>query len=134
LPFSNILFFKKATTETLLPSFEEYNDQIKIILEKEKDNKKFKFLIQSDETEFIETMTPRFPSFYFKDEIRHMPKQLSTVDKVYKHTNYKFSKYYLAITIIMSRCKFVVCGTGNCSLWITLYRENADNVYQLIDG
>jgi hypothetical protein len=93
-----------------------------------------KFLIQSDETEFIETMTPRFPSFYFKDEIRHMPKQLSTVDKIYKGTNYKFSKYYLAITIIMSKCKFIVCGTGNCSLWIMLYRENADNIYQFIDG
>jgi hypothetical protein len=90
------------------------------------------FLIQSDETEFINYMSEKFPnnSFYFKDEIRHIKKCNSTVDKIMKDKNYEFSKYYLAITIIMSKCKYIVCGTGNCSIWIMLYRGNNNNVYQ----
>ena len=31
--------------------------------------------------------------------------------------------------IIMSKCNYVICGsTGNCSIWITFFRENANNV------
>ena len=68
------------------------------------------------------------------DEIRHIPACLSTVDIVMKDKNNLFSKYYLAITIIMSKCKYIICGTGNCSLWIMLYRSNADNVLQNFNG
>lgn len=82
-------------------------------------------------------MTKTFPSnsFYFKDEIRSMNRQCSTVDKIFKDKNYEFSKYYLAITIIMSKCKYVVCGSsGNCSIWIAFYRGNANNMYQFLKG
>ena len=94
------------------------------------------FLIQSDETEFLEFMTNEFPnnSFYFKDEIRHMKKCNDTVDKKMRHQNYEFSKKYLAITIIMSRCKYIICGSGNCDLWIMLYRGNNKNVVQNLNG
>lgn len=49
-----------------------------------------------------------------------------------RDTNPLFSKYYLAITIIMSKCKYVICGSGsgNCSLWIALYRKNCKKMYQ----
>lgn len=64
-----------------------------------------------------------------------MKKCNDTVDKVMKDTNKIFSKYYLAITIIMSKCKYIICGTGNCSKWIMLYRGNFNNVCQnLISG
>jgi len=76
------------------------------------------FLIQSDETEFIEFITNMFPnnSFYFKDEIRHMKKCSSTVDIKMSSQNYEFSKKYLAITIIMSKCNYIICGSGNCDI------------------
>jgi len=77
-------------------------------------------------------MLKTFPenSFYFNDEIRHINKSMRTVDKVLNTQNHIFSKYYLAITIIMSRCKYIICGSGNCSLWIMFYRNNCNNVYQ----
>ena len=35
----------------------------------------------------------------------------------------------------MSKCKYVICGSsGNCSLWIALYRGNADNIFQCMGG
>ena len=74
----------------------------------------------------------RKSSFYFKDEIRIINKNNTiTVDKIDTYTNFVYSLKYLAITIMMSKCKYVVCNTGNCSLWITLFRGNADNVVQI---
>lgn len=109
--------------------YEEFYTVSKKILEK---NPNIIFLIQSDETEFIEYFTNKYPnnSFYLKNHIRHMKKCNNTVDFVMKDKNSIFSKYYLAITIIMSKCKYVVCGTGNCSIWIMLYRGNFNNVCQ----
>ena len=93
-------------------------------------------MIQSDETEFLEFMTNKFPnnSIYFKDEIRHMKKCNDTVDKKMNSQNYEFSKNYLAITMIMSKCKYIICGSGNCDIWIMLYRGNNSNVIQNLNG
>jgi len=129
-----VLFYRgnDKKTETTLPTYEDYVEYSKRILAA---NPAIKFLIQSDETEFIELFSSLYPanSFYFKDEIRHMKKCNSTVDKVLQHQNYLFSKYYLAITLIMAKCKYLVCGSGNCSFWIALYRGNAHNVYQHLE-
>ena len=65
-----------------------------------------------------------------KEEIRHIKRCVNTVDRVMRTDIDKFSKFYLAITIIMSKCKYIICGTGNCSYWIMLYRGNAHNIIQ----
>jgi len=126
-----VLFYRgnDKITETDLCKYDEYLVYANLILNT---NPNILFLIQSDETEFIEFMIKQFPnnSFYFKDEIRHVKKCVSTVDKLMKNTNHEFAKYYLAITIIMSKCKYIICGSGNCSIWIMLYRGNNNNVYQ----
>jgi hypothetical protein len=118
-------------TETPICSYDEYIQYANEVLAK---NPNITFLLQSDETEFIETMTQLFPnSFYFKDEIRHMNKCNNTVDIVFKAQNHIYSKYYLAITILMSKCKYIICGSGNCSIWIMFYRGNCKNVYQYLN-
>jgi hypothetical protein len=126
-----VLFYRgnDKITEIELPSFDEYISHANEILKKEPN---IKFLIQSDETDFLDRMKNEFPNnIIFYDEIRHMSKQLSTVDIVYKDLNYDYSLKYLAITIIMSKCKYIICNTGNCSIWIILYRNNTNNVMQL---
>jgi len=109
-------------TETKLPDYESYVNYANEILKK---NPTILFLIQTDETEFIE--------YIMTHETRHMKKCNSTVDILFKEKNVDFSKYYLAITIIMSKCKYIVCGSGNCSIWIMLYRGNNNNVYQYLN-
>ena len=130
-----VIFYRgnDKITETKIGNYQEYAWYAKYILH---NNPNIVFLIQSDETEFIEFITSIFPtnSFYFKDEIRHISKCNSTVDIVMKETNDIFSKYYLAITIIMSKCKYIICSSGNCSLWIMLYRGHNRNVYQYLHG
>jgi hypothetical protein len=126
-----VLFYRgnDKNRETLICGYDEYFKIANIILQK---NPQIIFLIQSDETEFIEYFLTKFPnnSLYFKDEIRHIKKCDSTVDMEMKSTNYQYSKYYLAITHIMAKCNTVVCGSGNCSIWIMLFRGNCKNVYQ----
>lgn len=130
-----VLFYRgnDKNRETLICGYDEY---LKYANEMYTQNPNISFLIQTDETEFIEFMTNHFPnnSFYFKDEIRHMNKCNSTVDMQNKHLNYEFSKKYLAITIIMSKCKYIICGSGNCSIWIMLYRNNNKNTIQNLNG
>jgi hypothetical protein len=131
-----VLFYRgnDKATETLLPSFEEYKDQIKIILEKQKDNKKFKFLIQSDETDFINEMKELYPNhIIFNDEIRHIPRTSSSVDIIFKDKNYEFSKLYLSIMLIMSKCKYIISGCGNNPLWIYFFRGNLNNFHIISD-
>jgi len=114
--------------ETILPTYDDYLDYAKIALNKEKNNPKFKFLIQSDETEFLDEMKKNFPNhIIFYDEIRHIPKNDTTVDKVFKEKNNEYSKYFLAIMLIMSKCKYVITGNGNCSLWLYYFRGNLNN-------
>ena len=130
-----VLFYRgnDKNRETKICNYNEYIDKAEIIL---KTNPNIIFLIQSDETEFIDTFTKLYPtnSFYFKDEIRHMKKCDDTVDIVMKNQNYLYSKYYLAITIIMSKCNYIICGSGNCSIWIMFYRGNNHNVYQNLNN
>jgi hypothetical protein len=135
-----VLFYRgnDKMTETTLCG---YDDMIKKANTIKNINPNIQFLIQSDETEFINIMLLTFPnSIVFYDEIRHMHKIKSSVDIVCKKlynmniVNFEYSKKYLAITVIMSRCKYVVCGSGNCSLWIALYRNNADNIYQFLEN
>jgi hypothetical protein len=130
-----VLFYRgnDKITETQLCNYEEYLAYANLIM---KNNPNIIFLIQSDETEFINFMSKKFPnnSIYFKDEIRHIPKCYSTVDIIMKDKNNLFSKYYLAITIIMSKCKYIICGSGNCSMWIMFYRGNNNNVYQNLNN
>jgi len=136
LSYENIcvLFYRgnDKITETKLSTYDDYVHFANSIMTH---NPNIIFLIQSDETEFIDFFIQRYPnSFYFKDEIRHMNKCNDTVDKVMKEKNYEFSKYYLAITIIMSKCKYIICGSGNCSIWIMFYRENNNNICQFLNG
>jgi hypothetical protein len=129
-----VLFYRgnDKITETPSAPYQDYVDRARLI---QAENSDVRFLIQSDETEFIDRMSTEFlyPAFFFRDEIRHINKSINTVDKVWsKDDNYKFSQLYLAITIIMSKAKYVICGTGNCSMWICFYRGSADNVQQFL--
>jgi hypothetical protein len=44
------------------------------------------------------------------------------------------AKNFLAIIIIMSKAKYMICGCGNGSLWTIYYRENKDNFHQFVGG
>jgi hypothetical protein len=130
-PNTCVLFYRgnDKATEITLPSYESLLDAARQIKQQ---NPNVRFLVQSDETEFLQKMLELPNSFYFKDEIRHMPRQKATVDHFDINQNLRFSKLFLAITIIMAKSQYIVCNTGNCSMWICLYRGHTQNVFQII--
>ncbi len=126
-----VLFYRgnDKATEIKLPTIDYYIEYGKTIL---KDNPNIKFLIQSDETNFLNDMKEEFPNnLIFYDEIRHIYKKNTTVNEVYKETNYQYSLYYYAITLIMSKCNYIICNAGNCSLWMIFYRQHTNNIVEL---
>ena len=130
-----VLFYRgnDKITETTLCDYNQIIEKANFVL---KENPNVNFFIQSDETEFINAMTNAFPSnsFYIKEEIRHVNKNDAiVVDNINKSSNPLFSRLYLAITLIMSKCNYIVCTSGNCSLWIMLYRQHANNVHQFLN-
>lgn len=125
-----VLFYRgnDKCIETFICDYDRYIEIANKILNK---NPSIKFLIQSDETEFIETILKEFPnnSFYFKDEIIHIKKDITDCN-TFRNDNYIYGYLFFAIIIIISRCKIVVCNTTNCSLWIALYRNHCNDFYQ----
>ena len=91
-------------------------------------DKNLKFLIQSDEKEFINECLKHFPeAIILNDEIRVINKCNTSVDKCLPN-NFYYSKLFLAIVVIMSKCKYVITGSlGNIPMFICLYRGNSKN-------
>lgn len=119
-------------TETKLCTYSDYKQKA---LELQRENPTIRFLLQSDETEFLHEFSTTFPgSLIFHEEIRHIKKADMTVDIVYEQYNNAYSKLFMAIMIIMSKCKYIVFGSGNCSIWIVFYRGHMTNVYQNLNG
>jgi hypothetical protein len=137
LDYNNIcvLFYRgnDKNTETKICGYDEYVEHARAI---QKEHPTIRFLIQSDETEFIALMLSLFPNnaFFFKEETRHINRCMGTVDFVFPPANFMYSQYYLAITKIMSKCNIIVCGSGNCSIWIMFYRGHCKNTYQNLNG
>jgi hypothetical protein len=128
-----VLFYRgnDKATETTLSSYEDYIRRARVLLST---HPAVRFLIQSDETEFIDAISVLPNTVVFRDEIRHISKASTSVDLAMPATNYEFSKLFLAIVYLMSQCKWILMGSGNISLWITLYRGSCENIQQFLEG
>ena len=116
-------------TEQIVCTHEEKIEKAKELQAKNPD---IRFLIQSDETEFIDKALAALPnSFYCKDEIFHMkhdPKGL--IDFTFRENVSERAQYFLAVVMLMARCKYVITSAANVDIWISLFRGHADNVTQ----
>lgn len=138
LDYNNIcvLFYRglDKRTECTIPTYGQVLEQGHEIA---RTNPDVRFLIQSDEEEFIEAAIAEFPNaIVFRDETRFAPRQNSSVDLLYRETNenLKYVKLFLSIVHIMSKARFLICNSGNISIWTCLFRGNAENVHQFIEN
>ena len=120
-------------TETIIPSYEEVYSKVNNKMINEGN---ITFLLQSDETDFFNYFKEKVEKYFiFEDEIKHTRNKKTSINHlVDKDTKLKLVKNFLAIVIIMSRCKYIICTSGNISIWITYFRGNSNNVsHYLID-
>jgi hypothetical protein len=118
--------------ETIIGSFDTYINKMNDLLT---DEPNIKFIIQSDSKDFIDTVKSKFQNAVsFDDE--NMP---SNTDKGIhnEHSpdeNYSLVKNFLAIVYLISKCKYIICSSGNCSIWMMLFRGNGHNVKQFLNN
>jgi hypothetical protein len=127
-----VLFYRglDKCTELTLPPYEAHLKDAQNI---HNNDPRMRFIIQSDETEYIQYMSERINNSFIFDEIRHTNKQLTCVDHLCTvETNLVYSQYFLAIVYIMAKCKYVICNSGNISVWISYFRCNSNNIIQHI--
>jgi len=118
-------------TETGLADYEEFFNKTEEILQK---NPQIKFLIQTDELEFAEAFKQRFPNSFWFDEmsmINHDPKS-SVHHSIPRNKRKEHASYFFAAVLIMSKTKHLITYSGNCGLWVVLYKGNTKNVHQYL--
>jgi hypothetical protein len=117
-------------TETNIPDYDVFFDKCKKIKE---DNQNIRFLVQTDEYEFYEEFSKIFTNSTRIDEIPMIRKQNSVVHQQIPRSELtQFAMNFLAATLIVSKCNFLVTNSGNCGYWSVLFRGNSKNVYQYL--
>jgi len=117
-------------TEVRLASPEAYLDAVKQILDQTPANR---VLVQTDQTQVLD---------YFKSELGNIVVSFSetpstsgnnsmidTMEKD-KRDMTDWMQWFDAALRCVAECAYVVNHTGNCGLWMNLYRGNVNNVFQ----
>ena len=117
--------------ETEIDCFDSYYNKLIEIIDK-CSNKNIYILIQTDTAQFLD---------FIKDKCKHkniiIIKENSTTylnngihyQKTWEE-NYIDIQYLYATVLIMSECKYIICSSGNVSIWMMYYRGHSDNIYQ----
>lgn len=119
--------------ETNQPS---YNDIITKAKELRTSEPNIKFIIQTDEYEFLQEFILNFPDAIYFKEIPIIPKIITSVaiqcsnDNINKEENIL---YYVSTIFIFSKLKNIIMTSGNGELFIALFRNNGDGIIQYLN-
>ena len=91
-------------------------------------------LVQSDDANFIDFIKSKNLDVIIITENKISYSDRGIHNETSYDNNYIDAKYFLATLLIISKCKNIICSSGNCSLWIMFYRENANNIYQFFNN
>jgi len=117
--------------ETILPSYDEYYNTIKYRLNL---NPNLKILIQSDEKEFYEFISNKFPSSIIIDEMPRFNKgNYNDINMLPIGKKTYYAQLFLSIVSLISKSNHIIINSGNVGMWITLFRGNTINVSQYLN-
>jgi len=118
--------------ETQIATHEDFINKCKEIKEKDPN---IKFLVQTDETDFLESFLKVFEDSVNFAELPHIRKTRTVVHYVLdRNVLPTFAQNFLAATICVSKCKYLVTHSGNCGFWSVMYRGGMHNVHQFLEG
>jgi hypothetical protein len=116
--------------ETNLLHPKVYLDVVNKIL---KNNPKCKVLVQTDQTQvkeyFRDKLGDKFLCFDELPTTKTTKVGFHAIIEEYSIDKIKFAMMFDAAIRCISKCKYVVCGPGNVSLMVRLYRETCDGMY-----
>lgn len=118
--------------ETQLSPYDEFYEQIIKIVNI---NKNIKILLQSDSAEFIDYINDKdLKNVVIIDENKTSYTKEGIHHEQSCDTNYYDMLNFLSTILILSKCKYIICSTCNCSTFVMLYRGNNKNVIQYLNG
>uniref|UniRef100_A0A6C0BV55 Uncharacterized protein n=1 Tax=viral metagenome TaxID=1070528 RepID=A0A6C0BV55_9ZZZZ len=124
--------------ETNIGKFEDYKNKLNEIL---KNDPKLKIFVVTDSTDFLNYIKENFDSIFIK-ELRtttshigiHKFNEVGRFEKSVVENNYnEIINYLFPAFLILSKCKYFVCNSSNCSTWTVIYRKTTKNVYQFLN-
>jgi len=119
-------------TEMKVSPYEQFINKAKEVKEA---NPSIRFLVQPDETEFLNAFLAVFPDSIYFTETPSLSKQMSAVFFETKlQDRQEYGAKFLAATLALSKCNTLITHSGNCGLWATLYRGNAERVHQIFNN
>jgi len=114
--------------ETKIASHQEFIDKAKEI-------KGVRYLVQTDELEFLQAFREEFPNALFIVETTALSKFNGSVQFVLpKNERPAHGINFLAALIVHSRSQHLITHSGNCGLWSVLYRGHGRNIHQYCNG
>jgi hypothetical protein len=115
-------------SETKIDSFDSYYNKLTEIINKESN---LKILLQTDSTQFLEYMKNKnLDNIIIIKENSTSCTNYGIHNETPPYQNYINMHNLFATFLIISKCKYIICSSSNCSIWMMYYRENATNVYQ----
>jgi hypothetical protein len=117
--------------ETQKPPYDEFILKAKELKEK---NNIIKFIVQTDEIEFLNAFIKEFPDSIFFNEIA----VINSNDKInvgrILDDNIKINHVinFVSIIYIFSKLKYLITTSGNCELFIIFFRNNTNNLFQYL--
>ena len=115
--------------ETQKPQYYEFIDKAKELKGK---NNKIQFIVQTDELEFLNTFLQEFPDAIYFAEILSISSTTDTNCGKLVQNDCKLAHIinFLSIICIFSKLKYLITTSGNCELFIILYRNNTTNLFK----
>ena len=115
--------------DTGLATFEDFIEKAQFFQRQYPD---YHILIQTDQAQFWDIAVENLKNIYrfsetpFTSSNKVMHEIISDEDKV------EWTQWFVAATIVISRCAFIINHSGNVGRWICLYRQSANNMTQYL--
>lgn len=122
--------------ETYLGSFGVYAAKMTEIIQTNPD---IQIILQSDSYPFMEYMFQYADTHGIQNNIIAFEENVTTTTDQGIHILQGANKAYqdiqhlFASMLVMAQCKYIVCSSGNVSMWMMYYRGHADGVYQYLN-
>jgi hypothetical protein len=117
--------------ETVIDSFDSYYNKLNEIINIENN---IKIIIQTDSAQFLDYIKNKnLNNIIIISENTTSYTDKGIHNEKSKSENYIDIQNLFATFLIISKCKYIICSSGNCSIWMMYYRENDNNVFQNLD-
>jgi hypothetical protein len=139
-PFNCIGVYFRGTdkkSETRIASFDTFYNKIIEIKEKNLDTKTKKIFLQTDTAQFMDYLIQEKKmnkeDFIIVEENATSYSSAGIHNEKTGEDNYKEIFYLFATFLLLSKSKYFICSSGNCSLSMMFYRGHGENVYQFLN-